>query len=78
MCNDHDLCLIQEHWLLPDHLKALNISDSSDLLSVGVSGMDDSELILGCPCGGCGTLILSAFVRCPSNFVMLFLTLMLI
>ena len=21
--NDHDLCLIQEHWLLPDHLNGL-------------------------------------------------------
>ena len=49
-----DLCFIQEHWLLPDHIGALNISN--DFLSIATSGMDSSELILGCPFGGCGIL----------------------
>ena len=46
-----DLCLFQEHWLLHDHLNSLNFSN--DVLSVAVSGMDDIDLILGCPFGGC-------------------------
>ena len=50
----HDLCLIQEHWLLHDHLNSLNFS--SDLLSVAVSGMDDTDLILGRPFGGCSII----------------------
>ena len=49
-----DICLIQEHWLLTEHRGALNLSD--DFLSVGVSGMDSHELILGHPYGGCGIL----------------------
>ena len=50
----HDLCLIQEHWLLHDHLNSLNFS--SDVLSVAVSGMDDTDYILGHPFGGCGII----------------------
>ena len=59
-----DLCFIQEHWLYRDHLEALNISE--DFLSMGVSGMDSSEILLGCPFGGSGILYrksLSSFVR---------------
>ena len=58
-----DLCFIQEHWLYRDHLEALNISE--DFLSVGVSGMDSSEILLGRPFGGSGILYrksLSSFV----------------
>ena len=57
-------CLIQEHWLLHDHLNSLNFS--SDVLSVAVSGMDDTDLILGCPFGGCGIIYrksLAPFIR---------------
>ena len=39
----HDLCLIQEHWLFNDHLNSQNFSN--DVLSVTVSGMDDTDLI---------------------------------
>ena len=49
-----DIVLIQEHWLLPEHIGALNISQ--DFLSAGVSGMDNTELIFGRPYGGCGFL----------------------
>ena len=49
-----DLCFIQEHWLFREHLGSLNISN--DFLSVGVSGMDSSEILVGRPFGGCGIL----------------------
>ena len=54
LLNSCDICLIQEHWLLPDHLGALNISD--DFLSFGISGIDNSDLLLGRPYGGCAIL----------------------
>ena len=51
LLQSYDLCSIQEHWLLPDHLGVLN-----NFLSVGTSGMDSHELLLGHPYGGCGIL----------------------
>ena len=77
----YDLISIQEHWLLPDHLGALNISD--DFISVGVSGIDtcNSELLVGRPFGGCGILIrksLSSNVwrlgNCSKRFCAIILT----
>ena len=59
----HDLCLIQEHWLLHDHLNSLNFSN--DVLSAAVSGMDDNDLILGCPFGGCGII----YCKLPAPFI---------
>ena len=59
----HDLCLIQEHWLLHNHLNSLN---SNDVLSVAVSRMDDTDLTLGRPFGGCGIIYhksLAPFIR---------------
>ena len=49
-----DFCFVQEYWLLLDHLSALDISD--DFISVGVSGMDSSDLLAGRPYGGCAIL----------------------
>ena len=49
-----DICLIQEHWLITDHLSALDVD--SGFLSVSVSGMDTSSLIRGRPYGGCAIL----------------------
>ena len=50
-----DLCFIQEHWLLRNHLN--KVSDiSPDFLATGVSGVDDSSLLLGRPYGGCAIL----------------------
>ena len=46
-----DLCFIQEHWLLNDHLRRINAL-SSNFLSVSVSGMDSSLLVCGRPFGG--------------------------
>ena len=74
-----DLLFIQEHWLLPDHLGALDIFN--DFFSVGVSGMDSSELQVGRPYGGCGILFrkhLSPFMQrvksCSRRFCALSLT----
>ena len=46
-----DLCLIQD----------LNISP--DFMSVGVSGIDDCELLSGHPFGGCGIDLISQVTR---------------
>ena len=45
-----DVCLIQEHWLLHEQLSLLSVNN--DFLSSGVSGMDSSDLLHGCPFGG--------------------------
>ena len=58
-----DLRFIQEHWLYRDHLEALNISE--DFLSVGVSGIDSSEILLDRPFGWSGIL----YHKSPSSFV---------
>ena len=50
-----DLCIIQEHWLLNDHLHRIN-AFSSDFLSVSVSDIDSSVLVCGRPFGGCSVL----------------------
>ena len=53
--NSLDLCFIQEHWLLSDHLN--DVCDiSPDFLSVGVSGMNSDILSRGRPFGGCSIL----------------------
>ena len=54
LLRSHDICFIQEHWLLQDQLGLLNVN--SDFLSIGVSGMDSSKLLLGRPYGGCAIL----------------------
>ena len=54
LLNSLDFCLIQEHWLLSEHLVALDISD--EFISIGVSGMDSSDLLVGRPYGGCAIL----------------------
>ena len=59
----HDLCLIQEHWLHHNHLNSLNLSN--DVLSVAVSGMDDNDLILRRPFGGCGII----YCKSPAPFI---------
>ena len=50
----NDICLIQEHWLLQNQLNLLSIDPN--FLSVGVSGMDNSKLLIGRPYGGCAIL----------------------
>ena len=51
----HDILLIQEHWLLPQQFHFYN-NNIPDCNSECVSGMRDSEPILGRPFGGCAIL----------------------
>ena len=50
----HQICLIQEHWLLSDSLNSL--STLPNTLSMGVSGMNHNEVLFGRPYGGCGII----------------------
>ncbi len=52
--DSYDLCFIQEHWLLHEHLSQLNID--SNFLYSGVSGMDSTKWLHGRPFGGCAIL----------------------
>ena len=58
-----DICFIQEHLLLTEHLSALN-SVKSEFISVGVSGMDSGTLLCGRPYGGCGILYRKSLIPC--------------
>ena len=50
-----DILLIQEHWLAEAQLQSLSSVDRNILYN-GVSGFDNSELLLGRPFGGCAIL----------------------
>ena len=50
-----DVCFIQEHWLLSDQLCLIN-NISSNFISVGVSGVDESTFLVGRPYGGCSIM----------------------
>lgn len=54
LLNSVDFLFVQEHWLLPELLGALDISD--EFVSVSVSGIDNSEILAGRPYGGCGIM----------------------
>ena len=55
LIDSYDVCFVQEHWLISNRLHKIH-EISSDFLSVGVSGMDDSVLLSGRPYGGCSIL----------------------
>ena len=61
-----DILLLQEHWLSDLQLGTLTTIDSN-FLYYGVSGFDNSEILLGRPYGGCAILWRSSlFVNiCP-------------
>ena len=61
----NDICLIQEHWLLQDQLNLLSIDPN--FLFVGVSGMDNSKLLIGRPYGGCAILYRRSLLFCTSH-----------
>ena len=52
LVDSFDVCFLQEHWLISNHLHRVN-EFSSDFLSVGISDMDDSVLLSGRPYRGC-------------------------
>ena len=64
---DFDVCLIQEHWLTPEQVSFMNIHPDK-LCSFGVSAINSSNLLTGCPYGGCGLLIRKSL---PSAFKVL-------
>lgn len=55
LCKVHDICLIQETWILNDNLNLIQESVPG-INSHGVSGIDDSTLLIGRPHGGCSIL----------------------
>ena len=56
LCNNHDVVLLQEHWLVKDELHILS-KLHEDFYAIGVSAMDtDNKLIQGRPFGGVGIL----------------------
>lgn len=56
LCNDHDIVLLQEHWLIPNDLHLLN-SAHPDFLSCGQSAVDlSSNILVGRPYGGTAIL----------------------
>ena len=64
--NSLDVCFVQERWLLNDQLQKIH-EISPDFLSVGVSGMDNSELVFGRPFGGCAILYRKCLASCISS-----------
>ena len=60
-----DVCLIQEHWLIPEKLVDLNIDD--EFLAIGISGMDSSRLLPGRPFGGCAILFRKSLLPCVTT-----------
>ena len=56
LCADHDLILLQEHWLLPDELQILS-DVHIDFLACGSSAVDiGSNILVGRPYGGTAIL----------------------
>lgn len=55
LCENHDIVLVQETWLLKDNLSS--ISDKvNNMCGHGVSAVDDATLLVGRPHGGCSIL----------------------
>ena len=55
LCEQHDIVLVQETWLLKDNLSV--ISDKvNNMCGHGVSAVDDAQLLVGRPHGGCSIL----------------------
>ena len=63
LCSEHDIVLLQEHWLIPNDLHLLN-SAHVDFLSFGQSALDlSSDIILGRPYGGTAVLFNKCFAE---------------
>ena len=55
LCGSHDFVLVQEHWQLPSRLSIFTESIDG-ICSHAVSAIDDTELLMGRPFGGCAIL----------------------
>ena len=63
LCCQHDIVLLQEHWLIPNDLHLLN-NAHVDFMSVGLSAVDlSSDILVGRPFGGTAIL----FRKCFAN-----------
>lgn len=68
LCDNHDLVLLQEHWLLPNELHLLS-EVHTEFLAFGASAVDiGSNILIGRPYGGRPTAILfnKIFADCIS------------
>ena len=48
---------LQEHWVSLDQLKSFGDFDGN-FIHTGVSGFDNSDILVGRPCGGCSDVLL--------------------
>ena len=55
LSNNHDIILIQEHWLVPQQFHMYN-NMLSNFNSHCISGITDGKLLSGRPYGGCAVL----------------------
>ena len=55
LCNDHDIVLIQEHWLVSQQFHIYN-NKLNNFNSYCISGITDSKILNGRPYGGCAVL----------------------
>ena len=63
--NNHDIVLVQEHWLLQDQL--VMFENRINGINVhGISGMNNDTLVEGRPYGGCAILWKSS-ILCKVN-----------
>ena len=61
LCDDYDVVLIQEHWLLPNELDLLH-NVHFDFYGFGTSAVDiTSDLLIGRPYGGTAILYRKTF-----------------
>jgi len=61
LCDDYDVVLIQEHWLLPNELDLLH-NVHFDFYGFGTSAVDEtSDLLIGRPYGGTAILYRKTF-----------------
>ena len=56
LLNEYHIVFLQEHWLYDDELNVLS-NDLNDVIVLGRSGMECSELTLGRKYGGCACIV---------------------
>ena len=56
LTKEYDIVFLQEHWILHNNL--LKLQDiNEDFHVFAKSGINEHELLMGCPYGGCAILI---------------------
>jgi exonuclease III len=68
LCCQHDIKLLQEHWLVPNDLHLLN-NAPEDFTSIGLSAKDlSSDILVGRPYGGPAILFRKSMANCIKIF----------